>query len=302
MLAKGSMETKLQNANIVLRIIDDDATLRTSLTEYGFDQVRLDEGRTLFREARERLSGFQQQRGRNLEAGEQLRETRKSIRQGYIDTLILARRALVGEAEMRLALDLDGPRSRREAGWIAQAWIFYKNINEPIQRKLDRFGLTATRLATGVARLKELTSQHARRKEHHADYLNARIGRQSAFTALTEWLRDLLTVLRIIARGNEPLNVKLGLVPSRKRPPKAQETQDLTPPPEAVTAEPEKHTTADPDRQSEINRQGPSPERHQEIRDRTRKPPAAEQRLAQKAVHPRSHPTSHSVNPQAQPP
>ena len=248
MLAKGSMETKLQNANIVLRIIDDDNAIRTTLSEYGFDQPRLGEGRILFQEARNRLTGFQQQRGRNLEAGKTLRETAKEIRQGYIDTLTLARRALVGEPEMRLALKLDGPRSRREAVWITQAWVFYKNVDDPIQRKLDRFGLTAARLAAGAARLKEYTSKQARRKERHADFLNARIQRQSAFSALTEWLRDLLTVLRIIARGNEPLSVKLGLIPPRRRSPKEPEDRDPALPTEERTPKRVEPESASPNR------------------------------------------------------
>ena len=214
-----SMERKLQLTTVMLEIIDNDVSLQEAITQYGFDSVRLDEGRKLLGKARNALADFQQQRGRILGTRETLREDGRDVRESYMNAVTLARRALINEPEGRMALSLDGPRERleRRAAWIAQAWTFYRNVDARIQPLLDRFGLTEDRLATDAAALTAYSQALAKEQEQSAGLIKIRLRRTRRFDALTTWLADLIAVLRIISKGDPALRNKLGLDPDPRR-------------------------------------------------------------------------------------
>ena len=232
MYTRMSMYEKLQLTNDLLKVINEDSNIQQSIATYGFDQTRLEQGKTLREQARDALAAYQVQRGLNLQTRDFLRKKNREMRILYMDSVALAREALAGRDDFLLALDLASPRREPmydSDRWIGQAWNFYQNVNEEIQVALNRFGLTTELIAEQRAQLQTLSDSLVQEDLMRAT-LRERLGeRRAAFEELDIWLHNFETVARIITRGDMVLRDKLKLNQRRR----------VTPEDPATASEPE---------------------------------------------------------------
>ena len=217
MFTRANMFQRIQTTTDLLEVIQGDAELQQRITSIGFDQARLDEGRTLRDKAIQEMVSVQEQRGENLKTREEVVNLGRDVRSAYMLAVRLAREALRHQPEVQLKLDLIGAREpqKKPERWIGQARTFYMNVTGDIQTALTPFGLTPSRIANDRAALQLYARSLSLTGEHHAELGTARNRRRAAFGALDSWLRNLEIILRHVTKGDPILRQKLGLVTQR---------------------------------------------------------------------------------------
>ena len=223
MFSRGNMLQRIQTTTNLLEVIEGDPTLQHLIAEIGFDQTRLDEGRTLLTDAVEQSANVQEQRGENLKSREEIKKLGRNVRSQYMLAVRLAREALRHRPADLLKLDLVGAREshKRPERWIGQARTFYLNITGPIQQEIQRYGLTVERIVDDRDALKLYAESLSLTAEYQSEFIAAQDRRRTAFDALDSWLRNLEIILRHVTKGNHILRQKLGLITPRRRSPKS---------------------------------------------------------------------------------
>ena len=229
MFEKRSMYDKLYVTNSLLKVIPQESDLQQEVARFGFDQARLDAGRSLMEQARDAQAEFHEVSGRNRGTRELLKTMSSDVRRSYMDTVILARRALFDKPDQLQSLDLVNPREsvNRNSRWIGQAWNFYKNLNDEVRVELERFGITSDQLTADEAALSTYNDALSQVAEGRSTYREIQTRRRAAFDLLDRWLGDLEAVLRIIVRDRPAWRIKLGLITRRPAPEAVPEPQSV---------------------------------------------------------------------------
>ena len=228
MFERLSMPEKLQTTNNVLEVIGNDPELQKEILVFGFDQERLDEGRSLMEHARVESANEQHQFGQNRKSRDDLSETERKVRNRYMITARIMKKAFEERQDVLISLDLIGQRKpvRPPGPWIDQAWNFYRNITEEMQPELDRFGFTSEQLEKDEAALRGYSEKLATLDEGEGSLVFAKNRRRSAFASLDDWLVQMETVLRIVSVGNPHWYASLGLRSKKRKPsPQPEEPQ-----------------------------------------------------------------------------
>ena len=215
-----SMPEKLQTTNNVLEVIGKDPELQKAISEFGFDQERLDEGRSLMERARTESANEQHQSGQNRKSRDDLIKTEQHVRRRYMITVKIMRKVFEDRQDVLISLDLIGPRKtlRPPGPWIDQAWDFYRNITEEIQPDLNRFGFTPERLEKDEAALRGYSEMLATLDEGEGLLVLAKSRRREAFDTLDNWLVQIEIVLRIVSVGNPHWYTSLALQWKKRNP------------------------------------------------------------------------------------
>ena len=186
------------------------------MTAYGYDRIRIVEGKALRDRA---LALYQQQRA---QSGDQLSATdtrdaaRKQAHVIYLRHVATARVLLRGQRGAMQKLDL-GRRKSSQAGWLIQAKQFYANAlgDEAIVERLAQFNLSRQQLLEGQRLIDAVETEDVVQKQRRGAAQETTQVRDAALAALHSWMRDFLAMARI-ALADQPQQLeKLGIVIAR---------------------------------------------------------------------------------------
>ena len=174
--------------------------LLETLTEWGYDKERLDQGMALYDAAQAIFQQHAVEFAEQLEATDAKHEKWQLASKPYMRYLKLARILFRDDRPARTALGLDGVRADDIAGWLSQAHVFYGNAlkDESILETLATLNISRDKLSDGAALVDALEEAEALRLKETGDTQQATEERQEKFDQLDQWMSDFLNVATVV--------------------------------------------------------------------------------------------------------
>jgi len=193
-------------------LIDDE--IKELLLPYTYDEARLNEGMSLYKEADALYEKQQMDYVIQYKAKEKFDKAFNDAHDVYIEHISLTRLALDDEPSERTMLSLDGKRSQTLAIWLRHANRFYNNTidNEEMLNKIARYGITNEKLKEAKELIKTLElvdDEHDRGKGAAQKSTNKR---NKAFRKLDKWMSEYIKVCRFALKEKPQLLEKLGII------------------------------------------------------------------------------------------
>lgn len=211
---KRTLAEKLLSAQVAIDNAISDVEIKTLLTDYGYDDVRLAEGKALLDNVNQLQQTHQKEYGDQYEATNALKAIWDSANNEYMRFIKISRVALKNELAISQKLGLSGERKSSFSGWLAQAKQFYLNaIDDPtVIAKLSVFGITQIKLEAGKALVEETETKNAIQEKEKGEAQQATLERDKGADQLFEWVADFIVIARIALEDKPQLLEKLGIV------------------------------------------------------------------------------------------
>ena len=209
-----SIDSRLLAAQVATTNSLNDAEIQGYLTPFGYDTVRLEEGKALYETA---LALHQKQK---VEYGEQFAATdardaaQNNADAEYMRFVKIARVALKNDRAAAQKLGIDGRRKQTFSGWLSQVKQFYANAlpDADILSKLAGYGVTPEKLQAGQQLTDEAEAANAAREKEKGEAQQATKDRDEAVDIMDEWMSDFKKIARIALADKPQLLEKLGIL------------------------------------------------------------------------------------------
>lgn len=153
-----SIADKMNRARVLINNVIDSDTIKSALVEYGYDDNRFNEGKTMYDECQQLIQEKSQLYRQQYHASVELKKISKETYSLYMDLFKLAKRALKDNEGLSERLGIEARLGITERGWIIQARAFY-NIamnDQEILPNLGKFNITVEKLQQGSNMLTEV--------------------------------------------------------------------------------------------------------------------------------------------------
>lgn len=188
--------------------------IKEKLVEYGYDDLAIKSGRTLYEEAQTLHKIQIREYGEQLFVTDALVQARAESNVLYLKHLKLARIALKEFRDTVEVLWLNEAYEYSLFGWIDQASRFYNKLlsdSEEIRTALDRVGLLREKLHNGLQKVeaveKNLNEQLKKGGVAHSTTRK----RDEAFDEMNAWVTDFVDVASIALESKPQYLEMLGL-------------------------------------------------------------------------------------------
>lgn len=212
--SKQSLAERLLAAQVAIDNALSDSEVKTLLAEFGYDDTRLNAGKTLLDTANQLQQTQQKEYGDQFEATGALKDVWEKADKDYMRFVKIARIALKSEHALYQKLALNGTRKNTLSGWIGEAKQFYLNAlaDTAVLAKMAAFGMSQAKLEAGKALLEQTEAAHAAREKEKGEAQQATLERDKAMDQLEEWLSDFIAIARIALEEKPQLLEQLGVV------------------------------------------------------------------------------------------
>ena len=214
--SKRSAQDKIISAYIAdakkfLKVASEDSEIRPILEAHGYDDEEFTAGNTLAISAAAAFEGRASGMGHQKLTGDALIAAIKTARNDYAAFREIARAAFPSEAD-RVSLSLKGEVPDDTGRFITIAAASYTAAGkEPHTTKLTKRGYPATRLATLLENLDDLTGTGGTQDEAVGGAIDDTATRDTAYKALKTYMKELKGTARGALRAKPGLLAKLVL-------------------------------------------------------------------------------------------
>lgn len=214
-----SLEKTLERARIALNNALNEPLVLNTLTQYGYDATRLQEGLALYEAARTLVQVQSDARHSKVSATKSFQQSLRQAKLHYHHDLRAARLALKEHEESRYFLQLKGTRAKQFDSWHEQARDFYFGLRDKpeLQMLVATTGVTAERINQGIQWLQALDAarlQKSTEKGSAGDWCRQR---NEALLALTRWMGVFRQVARAAFAAQPAYLTTLGLEPEPRK-------------------------------------------------------------------------------------
>lgn len=213
-LSKMSTTELLLFSKTALNNTKNVADIQSAMTEYGFDEEKIDEGIALLNETQALHEAQEQQYGKKYEESDTKKAARKAAEKIYIKYVKLARLAFSDSPARLRHLGIKGRRATDLSDFLKEASQFYNaalNAAE-IQAGLSEYGITNAKLTEGKATIDALITSHERQQLAKANAEQSTQVRNDKIIELKEWMSKYIKVSRIAMEETPQLLEALGIV------------------------------------------------------------------------------------------
>jgi hypothetical protein len=211
---RNSLADRMLAAQVAIDNAISDTDVKTLVAEYGYDDTRLGEGKTMLDTANQLQQTQQKEYGDQYEATGALKQAHENADKAYMKFIKIARIALKSDWAAFKKLDLGGIRKKTFSGWMGQARQFYLNAlsDSTVLEKMAVYGITLAKLEHAKVLLDETEAANAAQKKEKGEAQQATLERDKAIDSLEEWLSDFIVIARIAMEEKPQLLEKLGIV------------------------------------------------------------------------------------------
>jgi hypothetical protein len=204
----------LLDAKIMIENGLSDAEIKDALSDFGFDESKLQVGKKLYDEMQDLFNKQKKEYGEQYEATEETQKAWEKADVAYIKTLKVARIALQNSVKADNAMMINGQRSRTLSGWLVQAEAFYKNLtsDEGLMNEMTKFGYTVEKLNAEYALVKDVVEKNLKQKKETGEAQEATEIRDKKIEELDRWLSDYRAIVKIALSDNPQKLEKLGIL------------------------------------------------------------------------------------------
>lgn len=212
-LTKRTMENLLGTAEMAINTAVSDDDVKVPLSEYNWNEQRLQEGLQLHQSAKQKYQQQVKERGDQFQAGAAVEDAYEVANPVYIEHLTLTRLALRKQPEKKDNFALRGRRKKNLFGWIEQAELFYDNVleDEEVLKQLVRYGLTKEKLEKGRQMVLKVKNANRSQEREKSQSQEATVERNRAFDALSDWLSEFFQVCKFALAANPQVLERIGI-------------------------------------------------------------------------------------------
>lgn len=206
------MEKRIIEANEAITNALESPDILPVLTRFAYDEIRLNQGLDLYKEAFRLYHKRQREFGEQLRASEIYKTTLKDAKEKFWVIRQAAILALRKHEPLKKIAGIDTPPNRTLGGWMEDARQFYVNsLGTPkIVERLSRFGVTTADLEQGKQLVDEVEKAAVYHEKQKGKAQQATKERDRAYKKMREWMRDFRQVCRIAFVDNPQKLGKLG--------------------------------------------------------------------------------------------
>jgi hypothetical protein len=214
---KTSISEYLLDAQVMIENSLSDDEIRRALLNYGYDEARLQAGKTLYEETSDWINRQKKEYGEKFEATSEVQKAWEEAHTAYIKTLKVSRIALQGNVKAQNALMINNKRKQSLSGWLEQAQAFYKNLISDIDlmKEMQKFGYTADKLNAEFELVKTLVQKNLKQKNGSGNAQEATALRDKKIDELEKWLSDFKSIVKIALYEHPQKLEKLGIIQRR---------------------------------------------------------------------------------------
>ncbi|MCP5105165.1 MAG: hypothetical protein GY950_17380 [bacterium] len=186
---------------------------RDSIEQYGYNDVRIADGRKLFNDT-------ETARGDQLKAiaakDQKFRdaaELREEIHDDYMHMVVIGREEFKKDSHMLALLGLNGPRKETIATWRGQVNQLYGNTGEPgVSEGYANHNITTEILDAKKQKLTNWDSLIADIKAAKSEAESATEGKNKVYRKLLSWWRGFARVVDVAVEENPQLKEQISVV------------------------------------------------------------------------------------------
>lgn len=211
-----SIADKMNRARVLINNMIDDETIKKAILEYGYDENRINEGKTLYEECQQLIQEKSKMYRHQYHASVKLRKIGKETYSFYMDLFKLAKRALKDSEGLSERLGVGARLGISERGWITQARAFYNTAmnDQEILPDLEKFNIPPEKLQQGSNMLAEVEKLDDIQEKSKGKAQEATSKRNQTLKKLWSWVSDLTEVCKITFKSNPQILEQLG-IPAR---------------------------------------------------------------------------------------
>jgi hypothetical protein len=209
---KGNINKLLADAQLALANGRNIPEIFEVLSQYGYDNIRFDQGLQLYEQAHQLSSGQVMAFSEQQVVHEDLVAARGRTQSLYNAHRAFVRLALRGDQERRAALGAGGYYQQSFSAWIGQVNTFYTHLLEDAHtlQKLASYNVGVQQIEPAREALRQTIELNRLHKQRRTEARASTRARDDALFALRAWLNEFRTVARIaFAQTSESL-VALG--------------------------------------------------------------------------------------------
>jgi hypothetical protein len=201
-----SIETGIGKAELLIETVSNDPGIMAILSEMGYDEAAMEEGRALLDKARLGFSARAAAIANQRFASSRLNGSQAVAVKAFTDFRMVARAVFKTDPEASSALNLKDSLPHNRSQFIAKARTAIHNaFMEPYAGELARFGYTEEGLKQVEAAVTELASSDAMQNQLISDAMTATAGRNTAWEQLNSWVIKFRTIAKTALRDQPDL-------------------------------------------------------------------------------------------------
>ncbi|HRJ42538.1 MAG: hypothetical protein KJZ86_16625 [Caldilineaceae bacterium] len=215
-MSSRSIANRLEAARLALTNALAESELLTALAQCGYDEARLQQGKSHYESALAVWQSQQQKQSRRRAAVLACNQADAAATHPYMRSVKLCRILYRDDLVTYRALGLVGIRSRSFATKVAQMRLFYTTaLGSPqILATLADYGVSESQLQADFALVAVLESARSRREVENGAVQDATQSRLQAFSALERWMGDFASIARLALEESPQRLEMLGLAHS----------------------------------------------------------------------------------------
>ena len=209
---KQSIDERLLAAQVAIDNGLGDAGIAAALGAFGYDQAKLNAGKTLYTEAVALVNKQKAEYGDQFEASAAVKAAWDKADAAYSASLKVARVALKDSAKGQAAMMLSGTRKQSLSGWIEQATAFYSNMlgNADLLAAMAAFGYDQANLAAEQALAQAVVNANLVQEKEKGEAQDATKLRDAKLDALDTWMSDFKAIATVALDEHPQWLEKLG--------------------------------------------------------------------------------------------
>ena len=189
-------------------------SIKNALAEFGYDDVKLREGLSIFQKANELHMKQIKEYGDQYTATDAVNVAREALSALYMKHLKIARISFRSERGIYQELQMAGKRSITHSGFINQVDAFYSNAvnNSKVVKGLSAFGIGKDQLQEGLKLLNDMRAKYRIQLKEMGEAQSATDARNKAIEDMSRWFSDFTSISRIALEENPQHLEMLGIV------------------------------------------------------------------------------------------
>ena len=207
-----SNEKMLQNYGVMFENLGKDLDLKTELAEYGYDEVKIKEGKKLYDKARNTFDANTKETREETTASRNFQEKYQNFQKIYITHRKKAKIVFDDNAEAFLQLKLKNTPARVIAKFLEETRAFYRLLNttETLMTLLKQLKVTEQDIEKQLQLLTNVEQAYADYQKEKGESQQATKDKNNAFDALDKWVVRFFKVVKIVLEDKPQLLESLG--------------------------------------------------------------------------------------------
>lgn len=202
----------LEQYRLVFANYDEVAELKSELEEYGYDSLRMNEGKQLYLKAQELYDKNKQETAEAKEAYALFEQAYDKFTKAYGKHRKAAKVALMHKPEVWESLAIKGETSRAYLSFMKDVEIFYKQAisHQEARPLLEKFKITEEVAKEQLKEIENIITLRTKYEKESGQSQQATQDKNKAFADMDKWIREFYAVAKIALEDKPQLLESIG--------------------------------------------------------------------------------------------